>query len=61
VEGIQNYIRSLNWGYRVALKNANVTYLNEFAEFVNNHSIKVRYRYCIIWFVCNLGTTYGFS
>ena len=42
VGGVQNYIRSLNSGYRVALNNANVTYLNEAAEFVNNHCIKVK-------------------
>jgi thioredoxin reductase (NADPH) len=39
VEGVQNHIGSLNWGYRVALKQANVTYLNEFAEFVDDHTI----------------------
>ncbi|XP_021961025.1 thioredoxin reductase 1, cytoplasmic isoform X1 [Folsomia candida] len=39
VEAIQNYIASLNWGYRVALKDAKVTYLNEFAEFVNDRTI----------------------
>lgn len=41
MEGIQNYIGSLNWGYRVALKEANVTYLNEYAEFVDANTIKV--------------------
>jgi pyruvate/2-oxoglutarate dehydrogenase complex dihydrolipoamide dehydrogenase (E3) component len=41
VEGIQNYISSLNWGHRVALKDAKVTYLNEFAEFINDHTISV--------------------
>jgi len=39
VEAIQDYIKSLNWGYRVALKDGNVTYLNEFAEFVDPHTI----------------------
>lgn len=42
VEAIQNYIASLNWGYRVALKDAKVTYLNEFAEFVNDRTINVQ-------------------
>jgi len=40
VEGIQNYISSLNWGYRVALRDAKVTYLNEFAHFLDAHTIK---------------------
>jgi hypothetical protein len=42
VEGIQNYIGSLNWGYRVSLKEANVTYLNALAEFQDEHTLKVR-------------------
>jgi len=40
VEEVQNHIGSLNWGYRVALREKNVTYLNEYAEFVDEHTIK---------------------
>ena len=29
VDGIQSYIGSLNWGYRVALRDKGVKYLNE--------------------------------
>lgn len=39
-EAIQDYIGSLNWGYRVALRDKAVTYLNSFGEFVEPHKIK---------------------
>ncbi|XP_007893485.1 thioredoxin reductase 1, cytoplasmic isoform X2 [Callorhinchus milii] len=39
-EAIQNYIGSLNWGYRVNLRENNVTYVNSYAEFVGPHKIK---------------------
>eukprot|EP00092_Neocalanus_flemingeri_P022847 GFUD01024773.1.p1 GENE.GFUD01024773.1~~GFUD01024773.1.p1 ORF type:complete len:685 (-),score=192.22 GFUD01024773.1:237-2291(-) len=40
VEEIQNHIGGLNWGYRVALREKSVTYLNEYAEFVDDHTLK---------------------
>lgn len=40
VENIQMYIKSLNWGYRVTLRDNSVTYLNEYARFVNDHTIE---------------------
>ncbi len=43
VDAIQAHIGSLNWGYRVALREKQVTYLNAFAEFVDPHTIKVPY------------------
>lgn len=43
VEAIQNYIGSLNWGYRVSLREKSVTYLNSYGEFVEPHKIKVKY------------------
>ncbi|XP_043563507.1 thioredoxin reductase 3 [Chiloscyllium plagiosum] len=39
-DSIQNYIGSLNWGYRVALRDKKVTYSNSYAEFVEPHKIK---------------------
>ncbi|XP_059799895.1 thioredoxin reductase 1, cytoplasmic-like [Hypanus sabinus] len=39
-EAIQNYIGSLNWGYRVALRDKKITYINSYAEFVEPHKIK---------------------
>jgi thioredoxin reductase (NADPH) len=38
--GIQDYIGSLNWGYRVALREKTVTYINSFGSFVNSHTIR---------------------
>jgi len=40
VTEVQNHIGSLNWGYRVALREKNVTYLNEYATFVDKNTIK---------------------
>uniref|UniRef100_A0A8C9SPX1 thioredoxin-disulfide reductase (NADPH) n=1 Tax=Scleropages formosus TaxID=113540 RepID=A0A8C9SPX1_SCLFO len=37
---VNNYIASLNWGYRVQLRDKNVTYMNSYAEFVEPHKIK---------------------
>ncbi|XP_073501049.1 thioredoxin reductase 3 [Phyllobates terribilis] len=39
-ENIQNYIGSLNWGYRVALRDKSVRYENAYGEFVEPHKIK---------------------
>ncbi|XP_030632148.1 thioredoxin reductase 3 isoform X2 [Chanos chanos] len=37
---VSNYIGSLNWGYRVSLRDKNVNYVNAYAEFVEPHKIK---------------------
>ncbi|KAL4623643.1 thioredoxin reductase 3-like [Arapaima gigas] len=37
---VNNYICSLNWGYRVQLRDKNVNYVNSYAEFVEPHKIK---------------------
>lgn len=37
---INDYIGSLNWGYRVALRDKSVNYANAYAEFVEPHKIK---------------------
>jgi thioredoxin reductase (NADPH) len=37
---IQNYIRGLNFKYRVRLREKNVTYLNQLATFVDPHTIQ---------------------
>uniref|UniRef100_A0A8C8RUB5 Thioredoxin reductase 1, cytoplasmic n=1 Tax=Pelusios castaneus TaxID=367368 RepID=A0A8C8RUB5_9SAUR len=39
-EAVQNYIGSLNWGYRVSLRENKVTYENAYGEFVGPHTIK---------------------
>uniref|UniRef100_A0A663LQW7 thioredoxin-disulfide reductase (NADPH) n=1 Tax=Athene cunicularia TaxID=194338 RepID=A0A663LQW7_ATHCN len=44
VQAIQNYIGSLNWGYRVSLREKSVTYLNSYGEFIEPHKIKATNR-----------------
>lgn len=44
---MQNHIGSLNWGYRVALRDKNVKYSNSYGEFVDPHTVKVCY-VCLI-------------
>ncbi|XP_078270391.1 thioredoxin reductase 1, cytoplasmic-like [Rhinoraja longicauda] len=39
-DAIQKYIGSLNWGYRVALRDKKVTYQNSYVEFVEPHGVK---------------------
>jgi len=38
---IQNYIRGLNFKYRVSLRDADVTYKNNLGEFVDAHTMKL--------------------
>eukprot|EP01043_Picozoa_sp_COSAG02_P019211 COSAG02_NODE_919_length_15936_cov_5.055314_1_plen_135_part_10 len=40
VSNIQDHIGSLNWGYKVQLRDKAVTYKNEFAKFVDAHTIE---------------------
>merc|ERR1712013_546756 len=40
IEEVQNHIGGLNWGYKVALREKEVTYLNEYAEFIDEHTLK---------------------
>ncbi|KAF0288256.1 Thioredoxin reductase 1, cytoplasmic [Amphibalanus amphitrite] len=40
VKGIQRHISSLNWGYRVQLRERHVTYMNAYAEFVDAHTLR---------------------
>eukprot|EP00795_Rhopilema_esculentum_P002201 gene2201-17797_t len=39
-EAVQNHIGSLNWNYRVQLREKSVKYLNAYAELVDNHTVK---------------------
>uniref|UniRef100_H2YTP2 Thioredoxin reductase 1, cytoplasmic n=1 Tax=Ciona savignyi TaxID=51511 RepID=H2YTP2_CIOSA len=39
VEMVQNHIGSLNWGYRVQLREKKVTYVNAYAKFEDQHTI----------------------
>jgi len=40
-QSVQNHIRSLDFKYRVALREKNVTYLNKLAKFVDPHTLEV--------------------
>lgn len=40
-EAVQRHIANLNWGYKVQLRENNVTYLNAFAKFSGSHTITV--------------------
>ncbi|XP_045390223.1 thioredoxin reductase 3 isoform X3 [Lemur catta] len=44
VDAIQNHISSLNWGYRLSLREKAVTYVNAYGEFVEHHKIKATNR-----------------
>lgn len=37
---VQNYVKSMNWGYRVQLKSKNVSYINAFGSFADAHTIR---------------------
>eukprot|EP00897_Mesotaenium_endlicherianum_P007763 jgi/Mesen1/7014/ME000365S06155 len=39
VQAVQDYIGSLNWGYRVALRDARVHYINALARFDDPHTV----------------------
>ncbi|XP_006895263.1 PREDICTED: thioredoxin reductase 3 [Elephantulus edwardii] len=44
IEAIQNYIGSLNWGYKLSLREKAVTYINSYGTFVDHHKIKATNR-----------------
>ena len=40
-ENIQNHIGSLNWNYKVQLRDKNVEYINAYGEFIDAHKLLV--------------------
>lgn len=48
-DNIQNYIGSLNFNYRVQLRDKKVEYINAFGEFIDQHKLKV-FHYIKIYF-----------
>jgi thioredoxin reductase (NADPH) len=40
VKAVQDHIGSLNWGYRVQLRDKNVKYINACGEFIDAHTVK---------------------
>ncbi|VDO29564.1 unnamed protein product [Onchocerca flexuosa] len=41
-DAVQNHIASLNWGYRVQLREKSVTYMNSYATFTGSHELSVK-------------------
>ncbi len=41
IQSIQDHIKSLNWGYRTALRGKHVEYINAFASFVDPHTVEL--------------------
>lgn len=41
VEGVQNHIKRLNYGYRTGLKKEKVVYLNKLARLIDEHTIEL--------------------
>jgi thioredoxin reductase (NADPH) len=39
-EAVQDHIGSLNWGYRVALREEKVEYINAYAMFIDDHTLE---------------------
>jgi len=44
VEKIQDYISSLNWGYRTDLRDKRVEYINSYGAFVDPHTVEATNR-----------------
>ena len=43
-QGVQDHIGSINWGYRVQLRQKNVEYINGYGRFMDAHTVEVSYR-----------------
>lgn len=41
VDAIQDHVRSLNWGYKVQLRQESVKYYNKRASFIDKHTLKL--------------------
>lgn len=48
-EAIQNHIGSLNWSYRLSLREKAVAYVNSYGEFIEHHKIKVLLEYFVLF------------
>lgn len=38
-DAVQDHVKELNWGYRVQLRERNVTYVNAYARFTGSHTV----------------------
>merc|ERR1719362_2139844 len=43
-ETVTNYIKSLNWGYKVQLNEHGITYIKAFAQFIDAHTVQYEKR-----------------
>ena len=41
VQAIQDHIHSLNWGYKVQLRQQEIKYYNKYSSFVDKHTLKL--------------------
>jgi hypothetical protein len=41
-DAVQNYIGSLNWGYRVQLRDKSVEYINGLGKFIDKNKVLVK-------------------
>merc|ERR1719326_1118827 len=41
VKNVDNYIKSINWGYKTELRSKKVKYYNAFATFVDAHTVEL--------------------
>ncbi|GBG90596.1 hypothetical protein CBR_g50939 [Chara braunii] len=44
VQVVQDYIGSLNWGYRIALRDEKIDYINAYGRFTNPHTLECKDR-----------------
>lgn len=44
LQGVQDHIGSINWGYRVELRSKQVDYFNALGSFVDPHTIECKDR-----------------
>lgn len=47
-ETVTNYVKSLNWGYKVQLNEHGITYIKAFAKFIDPHTIEYEKRFVLI-------------
>lgn len=53
-ETVTNYIKSMNWGYKVQMKEHGINYIKAFASFVDPHTVQYEKRYDIFYQISKL-------
>ena len=57
VQGIQDHIGSLNWGYRSQLRDRNIAYKNGLGELIDANTVKVAWLTCKGLYIYSIGST----